>query len=90
MSEFVCPKCKKSINSWVHKDGWVFGECSCGQETGVALFEMLSKSKAERDDLRKLLSASKNGLLSYKYGNSSPDLAEIIITKIEKLEAKYD
>ena len=41
---------------------------------------------AERDALRKLLNTAKHALLSYQYGNSSPELAEEIVAEIERIE----
>jgi len=43
----------------------------------------IGELKTEIEQLRKLLDAAKNGLRSYAYGNSSPELALEIIAAIE-------
>lgn len=51
----------------------------------IAVLEnLMAERDAEINVLRRLLEASKNALLSYQYGNGSPELAEEVVARIKK------
>ena len=55
MTETLCPECKTSIDKWADKNGFVYGECSCGLVIGDALYKMLKQMIIERNAIQQQL-----------------------------------
>ncbi len=64
----------------------------CGEDWGEgdacphSIDEIVANLRSQLEIIQKLLGAAKNALLSYQYGNSSPDLAKEIVAEIEKIK----